>query len=55
MDHKAWSSVWKTDCFLAASSPITETSGLEYILTRKYPLPLIAFHGWSGAFVMRRV
>src|SRR2546425_8978414 len=29
----------KTDCFLAACCRITGTSGLEYILTRKCPLP----------------
>ena len=41
MDYNAWSSVWKTDCFVAAYSLITETSGLVYILTRKCPLPLL--------------
>src|SRR6266487_5284747 len=39
MDYKEGSSVWKTDRFLAACCRTTETSGLEYILTRKCPLP----------------
>src|SRR5262245_50674595 len=39
MDHDAWSSVWKTDCFLAVCCRITGASGLEYIFTRKCPLP----------------
>src|SRR5712664_233738 len=42
MDYKEGSSVWKTDRFLAACCRITETSGLEYILTRKCPLPFQA-------------
>ena len=40
MDYKEGSSVCKTDRFLAACCRITETSGLEYILTRKCLLPL---------------
>jgi TIR domain-containing protein len=40
MDHNAWSSVWKTDCFLAVCCRITGASGLEYIFARKCPLPL---------------
>src|SRR5262249_17772395 len=39
MDHDAWSSVWKTDCFLAVCCRITGASGLEYIFARKCPLP----------------
>ena len=39
MDYFERSSVWKTHRFLAASCRITKTSGLEYILTRKCPLP----------------
>jgi hypothetical protein len=39
MDHNAWSSVWKTDCFLAVCCRITGASGLEYIFARKCPLP----------------
>jgi hypothetical protein len=42
IDYGKYSSVWKTDGFLAASCGITGTSGLEYILTRKCPLP------WKG-------
>lgn len=42
MDHDAWSSVWKTDCFLAVCCRITGASGLEYIFARKCPLPSIA-------------
>src|SRR6266446_4865180 len=40
MDYKEGSAVWKTDRFLAACCRITESSSLEYILTRKCPLPL---------------
>jgi hypothetical protein len=39
MDYQERSSVWKTHRFLATSYRITDTSGLEYILTRKCPLP----------------
>ena len=39
MDHNTWSSVWKTDYFLAVCCRITGTSGLEYIFARKCPLP----------------
>jgi hypothetical protein len=39
MDHNECSSVWKTDGFLAACCRIIGASGLEYILTRKCPLP----------------
>jgi hypothetical protein len=39
MDHNAWSSVWKTNYVLAVCCHITEASGLEYIFTRKCPLP----------------
>ena len=40
MDQDAWSSMWKTDCFLAVCCRITGASGLEYIFARKCPLPL---------------
>jgi hypothetical protein len=39
MDYDAWSSVWKTDGFLAVCCRITGASGLEYIFARKCPLP----------------
>ena len=39
MDYTERSAVWKTDEVLAVCSGITRASGLEYILTRKCPLP----------------
>jgi hypothetical protein len=39
MDYQERSSVWKTRRFLATSCRIIKASGLEYILTRKCPLP----------------
>jgi hypothetical protein len=41
MDHDTWSSVWKTDCFLAVCCRITGASGLESIFARKCPLPFL--------------
>jgi hypothetical protein len=40
MDYKERSTVWKTDHVLAVCDSITRASGLEYIFTRKCPLPL---------------
>src|SRR5215813_2055819 len=40
MDYKERSTVWKTDHVLAVCDGITRASGLEYIFTRKCPLPL---------------
>ena len=51
MDPNAWSSVWKTDCFLAVCCRITGASGLEYIFARKCPLPFPPSAGgaaWAG-------
>src|SRR6266487_4406464 len=53
MDYKEGSSVWKTDRFLAACCRTTETSGLEYILTRKCPLPSRALRRPLGHQVPR--
>ena len=39
MDHNAWSSVWKTDCFLAVYCRVTGASGLEYIFARSSQVP----------------
>jgi hypothetical protein len=39
LDYKERSTVWKTDHVLAVCGGITRTSGLEYIFTRKCPLP----------------
>ena len=39
MDHDTWSSVWKTDCFLAVCCRITGASGLEYIFARSSQVP----------------
>ena len=40
MDYKERSTVWKTDHVLAVCGGIIRASGLEYIFTRKCPLPL---------------
>src|SRR4029434_924805 len=45
MDYKERSTVWKTDHVLAVCGGITRASGLEYILTRKCPLPLTRIRG----------
>ena len=39
MDYKERSTVWKTDHVLAVCDGITRAFGLEYIFTRKCPLP----------------
>jgi hypothetical protein len=55
MDYEERSSVWKTHRFLATSCHITVTSSLEYILTRKCPLPyfrLILWHWHYRAFLL---
>jgi len=39
MDYKEHSTMWKTDHVLAVCGGITRASGLEYIFTRKCPLP----------------
>jgi hypothetical protein len=44
MNHEAWSSVWKTDYFLAVCCRITGASGLEYIFALKCPLPFSGIH-----------
>jgi len=41
MDYKERSTVWKTDHVLAVCGGIIRASGLEYIFTRKCPLPYI--------------
>jgi hypothetical protein len=41
LDYKERSTVWKTDYVLAVCGGITRASGLEYIFTRKCPLPLV--------------
>jgi hypothetical protein len=43
LDPTACSSVWKTDGFLAVYYRIIETSSLEYIFTRKCPLPFYTY------------
>jgi len=55
MDHNAWSSVWKTDCFLAVCCRITGASGLEYIFARKCPLPYREPLNEEGHVVQGRV